>query len=90
MRHLSPYPREIFGGNLYFGGGPDPVAPPPPPPVPAAPAPDTAAGKEKASQMAKRRVGGTDALSGNVLGSLREKGRAATLGGSAPVYTGEQ
>ena len=83
-----PYPRHIFGGNLYFGGGPGPVAPPAPTPTPAAPAADTEAAKAKTSMQAKRRIGGTDALQGNVLGAMAQQGKAKTLGASGS-YTGE-
>ena len=87
-----PYPRHIYGGNLYFGGGPDPVAPPAPNPAPAAPEPDTEAAKNKNALANKRRLGGMDALKGNVLGSMSNQakpGKTATLGGAAMPYTGE-
>lgn len=78
-------------GSLFFGGGPDPVAPPAPEPTPAAPAPDTEAAKSKNAMANKRRLGGVDALKGNVLGSMSAQtmGKSPTLGGSGGGYTGE-
>ena len=83
-------PRNLTRGALHFGGGPDPVAPPAPAPTPAAPAPDTAGAKAKVSGQQRRRVGGMDAVSGNVLGSLSDAGRTRALGGNATAYSGEQ
>ena len=83
-----PYPRHIYGGNLYFGGGPGPVAPPAPATTPAAPAADTEAAKAKTSMQAKRRIGGVDTLQGGVLGAMAQQGKAKTLGASGS-YTGE-
>lgn len=38
----------------------------------------------------KRRIGGMDAMQGDVLGSMnRNRGFASTLGGTAKAYTGE-
>jgi len=77
-------------GSLFFGVGPDPVAPPAPSPAPAAPAPDTEAAKNKNALANKRRLGGVDALKGNVLGSMSaQSGKSPTLGGSGGGYTGE-
>jgi hypothetical protein len=78
-------------GSLFFGGGPDPVAPPAPEPAPATPAPDTEAASKKNTLAAKRRLGGVDALKGNVLGSMASQsmGKSPTLGGSGGGYTGE-
>lgn len=75
-------------GSLYFGGGAS--APPSPPPAPAPPQVDTEAAKQKSNRDAKRRIGGTDALQGNILGSLKSNSNlAGTLGGTAKAYTGE-
>jgi hypothetical protein len=79
-------------GSLFFGGGPDPVAPPAPEPTPATPAPETEEAKRKSTLAAKRRLGGVDALKGNVLGSMATQqtmGKSPTLGGSGGGYTGE-
>jgi hypothetical protein len=78
-------------GSLFFGGGPDPVAPPAPSPTPATPAPDTEEAKRKNTLAAKRRLGGVDALKGNVLGSMASQsvGKSPTLGGTGGGYTGE-
>jgi hypothetical protein len=78
-------------GSLFFGGGPDPVAPPAPSPTPAAPAPDTEDAKRKSTLAARRKIGGVDALKGNVLGSMasQSSGKTQTLGGSGGGYTGE-
>jgi len=88
---MEAYPRHIFGGNLYFGGGPDPVPPPAPSPVPAQVAPDSEAAKKKVSMADKRRVGATDASRGGILGALggKKPPMATTLGGTGGSYTGE-
>lgn len=75
-------------GSLYFGGGAS--APPSPPPAPAPPVADPEGAKQKSGRDAKRRIGGTDALQGNILGSLKSNSNlAGTLGGTAKAYTGE-
>lgn len=76
-------------GSLYFGGG-GASAPPSPPPAPAPPVADAEGAKQKSGRDAKRRIGGTDALQGNILGSLKSNSNLAnTLGGTAKAYTGE-
>ena len=82
-------PRGLSGA-LHFGGG---ASAPPTVAQPSAPAADTEAAKQKVGDANRRRVGGMDALQGNVLGSLRDQSKARTLGASATSqtpYTGEQ
>lgn len=84
-------PRGLSGA-LHFGGGGGASAPPTVA-QPAAPAADTEGAKKKVADDNRRRVGGMDALQGNVLGSLRDQTKARTLGASATSqtpYTGEQ
>lgn len=81
--------RCCHGFPLFFGGG---AAAPPAPPVPIAPTrADPQAASDRSNMSAKRRIGGADAFSGNVLGSLAKTktGMTSTLGGSASAYTGE-
>ncbi len=76
-------------GALHFGGG---ASAPPSPPPPAAPVEaDPATAKTKSNMDAKRRIGGTDAVGGNILASLKGQSSnlAPTLGGAAKAYTGE-
>ena len=83
-------PRGLAGA-LHFGGGG--ASAPPTVAHPAAPAADTEGAKKKVADDNRRRVGGMDALQGNVLGALRDQTKARTLGASATSrtpYTGEQ
>lgn len=82
-----PFLSRNFLGVCYFGGGGGGSGPAQPM-TPAAPAVDSAGAKAKVSANARRRVGGMDALSGNVLGDLRQQGKTPTLGGTG-TYTGE-
>lgn len=80
--------RCCHGFPLFFGGGAS--APPSPPPPQAPVLADSEAAKQKSGRDAKRRIGGTDALQGNILGSLKSNSNlAGTLGGTAKAYTGE-
>ena len=85
----------LLGWPLYFGGGgggapPAPVAPPEPAPVAAPMRADSQGAKRSVKAASKRRIGGMDAMQGDVLGSMsRNRGFASTLGGSAQAYTGE-
>lgn len=46
--------------------------------------------QSKVNLADKRRIGGMDAMKGDVLGSMsRNRGLASTLGGTANAYTGE-
>lgn len=91
MRQINLSTFLNFGRPLYFGGGGGGGGMPPSPP--AAPMADTEGAKKKVADDNRRRVGGMDALQGNVLGSLRDQTKARTLGASATSrrpYTGEQ
>lgn len=78
----------LLGWPLHFGGGAS--APPSPPPAPAPVDATTSEAKKKVNAADKRRIGGMDAASGSVLGSLKQsQGMTSTLGGSAKAYTGE-
>jgi hypothetical protein len=51
---------------------------------------DSQGAKKNVKAASKRRIGGMDAMQGDVLGSMsRNRGFASTLGGSAQAYTGE-
>jgi len=78
----------LLGWPLYFGGGAS--APPAPPPTPAPVDASTQDAQKKVNLAEKRRIGGMDAMRGDVLGSMsRNRGLASTLGGTANAYTGE-
>jgi hypothetical protein len=84
----------LLGWPLYFGGGggapPAPVAPPEPARVAAPVRADSQGAKRSVKAASKRRIGGMDAMQGDVLGSMsRNRGFTSTLGGSAQAYTGE-
>lgn len=80
-------------GSLFFGGGgsaPTPVAPPEPAPVAAPIRADSGSARKSVKAASKRRIGGMDAMQGDVLGSMnRNRGFASTLGETAKAYTGE-
>lgn len=92
MRQINLSTFLNFGRPLYFGGGGGGGGMPASQ-VQAAPMADTEGAKKKVADDNRRRVGGMDALQGNVLGSLRDQTKARTLGASATSrrpYTGEQ
>ena len=81
-------------GSLFFGGGggapPAPVEPPEPAPVAAPVRADSGNARKSVKAQQQRRIGGADAMQGDVLGSMnRNRGFASTLGGTANAYTGE-
>lgn len=78
----------LLGWPLYFGGGA--TAPPSAPPLAAPMDASSADAQSKVNLADKRRIGGMDAMKGDVLGSMsRNRGLASTLGGTANAYTGE-
>ena len=91
MRQINLSTFLNFGRPLYFGGGGGGGG------MPASQVQAarwlTLGSQKKVADDNRRRVGGMDALQGNVLGSLRDQTKARTLGASATSrrpYTGEQ